>query len=149
MGVLNRFKISDDFYLNEFESPDTHEVMVDPELVHELQLLRDLLLEPLVVDSGYRTPEHNKAVGGVAGSFHRKGQAVDVSTAALELRTLAKAAVEAGFRTVIAYKEKNFVHCALGPKDQIIVPRDWIPLMRAFFPEKAELVYAFEDVFPV
>ena len=32
----------------------------------------------LVVTSGLRSPERNRAVGGVPGSFHLKGRAIDV-----------------------------------------------------------------------
>jgi hypothetical protein len=37
----------------------------------------------LNVTSGYRTPEHNAAVGGVRGSRHLRGDAIDVSLAGL------------------------------------------------------------------
>jgi uncharacterized protein YcbK (DUF882 family) len=35
---------------------------------------------PVTVTSGYRTPEHNATVGGIEGSQHTKGQAVDIIT---------------------------------------------------------------------
>ena len=48
-------------------------------LVEEvLQPLRDAWGGPLFINSGYRSPELNKAVGGVATSQHCKGQAADV-----------------------------------------------------------------------
>lgn len=43
-----------------------------------LQPLRDSWGGPLFINSGYRCPELNKAVGGVATSQHCKGQAADV-----------------------------------------------------------------------
>ncbi len=42
-----------------------------------LQPLRDQLDVPLIITSGYRSPELNKAIGGVSDSQHTKGQAVD------------------------------------------------------------------------
>jgi uncharacterized protein YcbK (DUF882 family) len=48
-------------------------------LVIQLQILRDALGEPLRVLSGYRTPKHNKAVGGASGSMHLQAQAADLT----------------------------------------------------------------------
>lgn len=43
-----------------------------------LQPLRDAWANPLAINSGYRCPEVNKAVGGVPTSQHTKGEAADV-----------------------------------------------------------------------
>lgn len=43
-----------------------------------LQPLRDLYKKPLFISSGYRCPQLNKLVGGVATSDHLKGCAADV-----------------------------------------------------------------------
>ena len=43
-----------------------------------LQPLRDAWGEPLHINSGYRCPELNAAVGGVATSQHVKGEAADI-----------------------------------------------------------------------
>ena len=43
-----------------------------------LQPLRDFLGKPVVISSGYRCPELNKAVGGVKNSQHMKGEAADI-----------------------------------------------------------------------
>ena len=42
-----------------------------------LQPLRDAWGGPIFINSGYRSPEVNKAVGGVETSQHCKGQAAD------------------------------------------------------------------------
>ena len=56
-----------------------------------LQPLRDAWGGPLFINSGYRCPELNKAVGGVATSQHVKGQACDVAcTDPVALARLAK-----------------------------------------------------------
>lgn len=39
---------------------------------------REKLGEPIVVNSGYRCPKHNLAVGGVTNSQHMKGEAADI-----------------------------------------------------------------------
>lgn len=45
-----------------------------------LQPLRDFLGKPVVISSGYRSPNLNKAVGGVRNSQHFKGEACDIAT---------------------------------------------------------------------
>ena len=44
-----------------------------------LQPLRDIVRRPLRINSGYRCPELNKAVGGVPTSQHVKGEAADIA----------------------------------------------------------------------
>ena len=51
---------------------------VRQELVDFLNQLRLRFGKPLIVTSGYRSPEHNKAVGGVANSYHTQGLAADI-----------------------------------------------------------------------
>lgn len=43
-----------------------------------LQQARDTYGKPIHVNSGYRSTELNKAVGGQANSYHLKGQAADL-----------------------------------------------------------------------
>lgn len=45
-----------------------------------LQPLRDVYRKPMKVNSGYRCPELNRIVGGVASSQHVKGEAADIHT---------------------------------------------------------------------
>ena len=83
--------ISKNFDYNEFEKTDVPGMQVRntiastevrdsiKALVDEvLQPLRDAWGEPLAINSGYRCPEVNKAVGGVPTSQHTKGEAADV-----------------------------------------------------------------------
>lgn len=51
---------------------------VDLDHVKRLQELRDLLGRSISVTSGYRCEVHNKAVGGVKNSQHRRGWATDI-----------------------------------------------------------------------
>ena len=39
---------------------------------------RERLGRPITVNSGYRCPKHNAAVGGVTNSQHMKGEAADI-----------------------------------------------------------------------
>ena len=48
-------------------------------LVHEvLDPARDRYGKPIIVNSGYRCPKHNKEEGGVANSQHLRGEAADI-----------------------------------------------------------------------
>jgi hypothetical protein len=60
-------------------APGIEEVCNLCALVHNvLQPLRDAMGESIKIGSGYRCPQLNKAVGGVANSQHIKGEAADL-----------------------------------------------------------------------
>lgn len=46
--------------------------------INVLQPLRDMLSEPLIINSGYRCKQLNSAVGGVKNSQHLTGEAADI-----------------------------------------------------------------------
>ncbi len=47
-------------------------------LIKVLDVIREELGEPIIVNSGFRCPELNNAVGGSKTSWHLKGMAVDI-----------------------------------------------------------------------
>lgn len=53
-------------------------------LADYLDGIREKLGKPILINSGYRSPMLNKAVGGVANSQHLKGLAADVVCADME-----------------------------------------------------------------
>ena len=76
-----------------------------------LEPLRECLGSPIAVTSGYRSPEVNRLVGGVATSQHTKGEAADCYTAAGP-RHLLNLLVnnKIPFDQAILYRKKNFLH---------------------------------------
>lgn len=82
-----------------------------PRVVFMLDALRSLLGRPLPINSGYRTPAHNKAIGGAPKSAHMEGLAVDIGTRKLtkaQRQTLIAYAIQLGFTGIgIA---QTFVH---------------------------------------
>lgn len=49
-----------------------------------LQIIRNELQLPIIVNSGYRSKEVNESVGGVLSSYHVKGLAADVKCADMD-----------------------------------------------------------------
>ena len=48
------------------------------DLANELQTIRDHFKAPIQINSAYRCPSHNKAIGGVSNSQHVLGKASDI-----------------------------------------------------------------------
>jgi len=87
-------RLSKNFTLDEFASKDG--AQTPPEvlenlrvLAKNLQVLRDELGKSIKINSGYRSPAHNKAVGGVKNSMHVKGKAADIVVTGLTSTELA------------------------------------------------------------
>ena len=79
----NRKEAVSYFKISEFDSKDGAEmpssVKVNViELIDNLNVLRQELGSPLYVNSGYRSPEHNKNIGGSINSQHLTGKAADI-----------------------------------------------------------------------
>jgi len=110
---MNHFKISQNFFLWEFQSRDTGEVIISEHLVFLLQKLRDKLGKPLIIKSGYRTPEWNAAVGGAIKSKHMEGIAADCYCRNVTAAELALRARVVGFPGILAYVPRNFCHLDL------------------------------------
>lgn len=54
------------------------EQQVRSELLFLLNRIRTAWGRPIIVNSAYRSPEHNRAVGGVENSYHVRGLAADI-----------------------------------------------------------------------
>ena len=72
-------QLSPHFRLAEFASKDgADKVLVDDDLVSLLEQIREAAGGEVTINSGYRSPAHNAAVGGVSSSQHLYGRAADV-----------------------------------------------------------------------
>lgn len=76
-------RVSKHFRVREFSSKDgADKVLIDDDLVKLLENIREAAGgKAVTINSGYRSPEHNKAVGGVSNSQHVKGTAADIVVA--------------------------------------------------------------------
>nr|WP_245902591.1 D-Ala-D-Ala carboxypeptidase family metallohydrolase [Pararhodobacter marinus] len=81
----------------------------------KLQALRDRLGKPLIVRSAYRSPEHNRAVGGAPGSKHMQGTAFDIAMSNHDPAAFEAAARAVGFLGFGYYPRSGFMPIDLGP----------------------------------
>ena len=99
------------FTIDEFDSPDLpgSGLNMDNDFLQMLDIARQIADIPFKINSGYRTKEHNKKVGGKSDSSHLVGKAVDIAYSNSRDRWIIITALqEAGFnRLGIA---KTFVH---------------------------------------
>lgn len=103
------------FDLAEFDSPDqpgSGEEMKMP-FLKRLEVARRMAGVPFRITSGYRTPEHNEFVGGVANSAHLNGWAADIKVDNQTRYTVLRALMDAGFNRIGI--GKTFIHCDLDP----------------------------------
>ena len=77
-------KLTENFSLKEFACHDGSETPNDvlqrlQIVAVQLQKVRDFLGKPININSGYRSPAHNKSIGGVSNSQHVLGNASDIT----------------------------------------------------------------------
>lgn len=93
----------------------TGKLLVNDDALDRLQELRVTLGKPLIVNSAYRSPEHNRKVGGAKASKHLEGTAFDISMANHDPAAFIAAARKAGFKGIGTYPRSNFIHIDTGP----------------------------------
>ncbi len=93
----------------------TGKLLVNEPALDKLQALRDRLGKPLIVRSAYRSPEHNRAVGGATRSKHLDGAAFDIAMTNHDPLAFEAAARAVGFLGFGFYPRSGFMHVDLGP----------------------------------
>jgi uncharacterized protein YcbK (DUF882 family) len=86
-------QLTKNFHIREFASKDGAQTPEELrsnllELAQNLQKIRDVIDEPIYINSGYRSKEHNDKVGGVTNSYHTKGMAADIHVKGMNSRQL-------------------------------------------------------------
>lgn len=76
----DKTKLSANFSVAEFECScgQCKETLINLDHVAKLQKLREDLGASITINSAYRCPAHNAAVGGEKNSMHMKGHATDI-----------------------------------------------------------------------
>lgn len=99
---------------------------VSPRLILLLEDIRDAVGRPIVISSGLRCPEHNKAVGGEDNSTHLRGEAADIKvSSSFERYEIVMAAMTKGCLRIGVYNDQMCVHVDVSAHG---VPQDvmWI-----------------------
>lgn len=83
-------KVGQHFKVKEFACKDgSLVVFIDEHLVSILDILRNKIGKPVIITSGYRTPEWNKKCGGAKYSYHMCGMAADIRANGISAKELA------------------------------------------------------------
>ena len=87
-------KLTNNFTLQEFNSKCGRDIPnnVLPNIIQlakNLQVLRDAVGKSITITSGYRSPQHNKKIGGAKDSQHVKGMAADIKVAGMTPKEVA------------------------------------------------------------
>ena len=83
-------------------------------LIDTLVEIREYYNKPIVINSGYRCPSHNKAVGGASKSRHMQGDAVDFIVKDIPTKEVFKHVLQTyndkPFGIALSIEFKGFVH---------------------------------------
>lgn len=107
-------KLSENFRVKEFacKCGRCKEALIDDVLVAQLQAIRNHFGASIHINSGYRCPSHNAAVGGHKQSGHLQGMAADIVVRGVKPKEVAKFAESMGIVRIGLYD--SFVHIGSG-----------------------------------
>ena len=115
------------FTPEEMACRDTGALILDVAFMDRLQGLRDIIGQPLIISSGYRSPEHDEAVGGAG--VHPTGNAADIRCFGEKASRVLTIALQMFPGVGIQQKgahETRFVHVDMMPLDDPARPRPWV-----------------------
>lgn len=93
----------------------TGKLCIDEPALDRLEALRVRLGKPIIVNSAYRSSEHNKAVGGASRSQHLQAKAFDCRQDNQNPGEFLAAARAVGFTGFGHYPKHGFIHVDTGP----------------------------------
>jgi uncharacterized protein YcbK (DUF882 family) len=102
-----------DFTPFEIRCRGTGSILIDPDAMDSLQLMRTIFGRPLTINSAYRSPLYNARVGGAPMSTHKLGKGFDIALKIYIKDELHRAAVKAGFQG-FGLNYRTFIHVDKG-----------------------------------
>lgn len=120
VSLMGDYKLSRNFRLSEMQSKDGSDVvLVHPGLIILNQMIRDKF-GAIRINSGYRSENHNRKVGGGERSYHLYGMASDlVPLSDVSLNSIRDFILMREAGAAVVYD--SFIHVDVGPR------RDWTP----------------------
>lgn len=111
-------KLTENFDENEFACPCCGKNNISLNIVHRLQVIRDIIKIPIAINSACRCQEHNKEVGGEPNSYHLKGWAVDwtIPESPEMLARVCTTIIQEWSGGFHYYPNQNFCHTDIGPR---------------------------------
>ena len=104
-------KLARHFKVKEFACKDGSQVVfIDEYLYTILDILREKIGKPVIITSGYRTPEWNKKCNGAKYSYHMRGMAADIRVNGITAKELAKELDKIVEKDCGIIVYKNWVH---------------------------------------
>ena len=120
-------QLTKNFKKSEFDSKDgaemPKEVLENIKMLSKyVQLIRNEIGVPLVINSGYRSPKHNSKEGGVKNSYHVQGKAADLNPKVITPKQLYDVIIKL-IKGGVIYNGgvglyDSFVHYDIGGKDR-------------------------------
>jgi len=104
------------FTHEEFDSPDSTDsgLNMDDSFLRMLDSAREAAGTPFKINSGFRTPKHNKKVGGSENSSHLRGFAADIHVTSNSTRyVILEALLNIGFNRIGV--ADTFIHVDADP----------------------------------
>ena len=96
------------------QRPDDKSIIVVPAALDALQSLRDEWGKAITINSGYRSPEYNRLVGGATASKHLEGIAFDCAMPKAKQAAFKAMAEKHGFNGIGTYS--TFIHIDTRPE---------------------------------
>ena len=116
------------FSEDELRCKGTDECSMNDSFMEKLINIRSELDRPMIINSGYRHPAHNSAIGGVKDSPHVFGRAVDIASIGELAYEIVRLAIKNGMTGIgVAQRgahDRRFIH--LDDMSSDTHPRPWI-----------------------
>jgi len=126
MNLSENFTLEELTFTNHREYDNTpNQVQIDnlTRLAEFLETVRALLGKPILVDSGFRSPEVNHAVGSTSVSQHLRGCAADIRVPGMTPAEVVKAIYDADLPYDQLILELGWTHISI-PNTDDMMPRN-------------------------